>query len=136
MASHVFTDGYVLINAVDLSDRVKSATLNYSARMEDDASMGDDTEVAIAGPKAWSVSVAFKQDYAAGKVDATLFSLVGALKFAIALRADAAAKAVDNPEFGGNVVLETYPPITGAWGGLHQTTAEFKSAGTLTRSTA
>jgi len=134
MATHVFYDASVTINAVDLSDHVKSVTLNTGARMEDDGNMGDDTEVNLAGIKTWSVSVEFSEDFAAGEVDATLFPLVGAAAFAIAIRPTSAAASATNPEYGGNVVLSSYN-LGGAWGDKHAASAEFASAGSLTRGT-
>ncbi len=135
MASHVFYDAYCSINSVDLSDRVRSVTLNYGARQEDDAAMGDATEINLAGILQWSVSVTFKQDYAASEVDATLFPLVGAAAFAVAFRPTSSAVSATNPEFGGNATLASYPPMSGGWGDHHRVTAEFASAGTLSRST-
>lgn len=133
MASHVFYNAFISVNGVDLSDHVKSVTLNYGARMEDDAAMSDDTEINLAGIKIWSLSLNFKQDYDAAKVDATLFPLVGAAKFPIILRPDAGVVAATNPQYTANAVVESYPPMGGAWGDHHQATAELKSAGTLAR---
>lgn len=135
MATHVFYDASVTVNSVDLSDHVKSVTLNYGARMEDDGNMGDDTEINLAGIKTWSVSIEFSQDYAASKVDATLFPLVGAAAFPLAFRPTSAVASATNPEFSGNAVLSSYPPMGGAWGDHHKASADFASAGTLSRAT-
>ncbi len=134
MATHVFYDAQVDINSVDLSDHVKSVTLNIGARMEDDANMGDDTEINLAGIKTWSLSVEFSEDFAASKVDATLFPLIGAAAFVWLVRPTSAAASATNPEYGGNAVLSTYS-LGGGWGDHHKATAEFASASTLTRST-
>ena len=40
MATFVFTDASVTINSVDLSDHVRSVTLDLSAEEQDDTAMG------------------------------------------------------------------------------------------------
>jgi hypothetical protein len=136
MAQQLFTDAFVSINGVDLSAHVKSVSLNYEAEMLDDTVMGDTTRSMAAGLKNWSVEVEFLQDYAASKVDATLFQLVGAAAFAIIIRPDNSdGVSATNPNFTGNVVLESYPPVTGTVGDLHTTRATFRAAGALSRAT-
>lgn len=133
MASHMLYNAYVKVNNVDLSDHVKSVTLNYGANQLDDAAMSDETEINLAGIKNWSASVTFDQDYAAAKVDATLFPLVGAAAFPFAIRPDAGAISATNPEFVANATLASYPPVTGTHGDKHRVTAEFNCAATLVR---
>ncbi len=135
MAEIVFTNGHLTVNAVDLSCFVRSMTLNYSAEILDKTDMCDDTRSKIAGLRDWSLEVEFNQDFAAGAVDATLFSLVGAATFAIAVRADQGATSATNPEFQGNALLESYDPIAGAVGELLTVPASFPGNGTLTRAT-
>lgn len=102
--------------------------------------MGDDTRSVIGGLFNWTLEVEFNQDFDASEVDDTLFPLVGT-DFLVALRRDAAAKDATNPEFGGRGLLVSYPPIGGAVGGIHTTTARIVPAKgtagghTLTRST-
>ncbi len=85
MAEFVFTDASVVINAVDLSDHVRQVTLNYSAELQDDTAMGDDTRSRIGGLKDWSMELEFNQDFAAAEIDVTLFPLVGST-FAVTLK--------------------------------------------------
>ena len=136
MAIFVYTDAVVTINAVDLSDHVKSATVNYEAEMLDDTVMCDTTRSNIAGLLNWSMEVEFLQDFAASEVDATLFPLIGAAAFAVAIRGTSAAVSATNPEFQGNAVLETYPPLSGTVGDLETASCTLRSAGTLTRAVA
>jgi len=135
MATLVFNDAHVTINAVDLSDHVKKVTLNYNAAMLDDTVMGDDTKSNMAGLKEWSVDIEFLQDYAAGEVDATLFDLVGAAAFAIILKANGDTTSATNPKYTGNAVLESYSPMDGTVGDIASTSITLQSAGTLSRAT-
>ena len=135
MATFVYTDASVVVNSVDLSDHVKSCTLNYEAEMLDDTVMGDTTRSNIAGLLNWSIDVEFLQDFASAKVDATLFSLVGAAAFTVTVKPTSASVSATNPSFSGSAVLESYPPMSGSVGDLETASATFRSAGTLARAT-
>lgn len=137
MPTMVYTDAFVEINSIDLSDHVKSVTLNYEAELLDDTVMGTSgTRSNKPGLKNWSLEVEFLQDYAAASVDATLFGLIGANAFPIEVRPTSAARSATNPGFTGNAVLESYPPLTGEVGALGTASASFKCASNLTRATA
>jgi hypothetical protein len=135
MATFVYTDASVTVNTVDLSDHVKSCTVNYEAEMLDDTVMGDTTRSNLAGLLNWSIDVEFLQDFAAAKVDATLFALIGSASFTVIVKPTSGSVSSTNPSFSGSVVLESYPPMSGAVGDLETASATFRSAGTLTRAT-
>lgn len=134
MATKVLTDAFVELNSTDLSDHVKSVTLNYEAEMQDDTVMGDDTRSNKGGLKNWSVDIEFVQDWAASEVDATLFSLVGTT-FTVVLRSDSATVGATNPEYSGTGILESYPPLDNSVGELATTSVTIQPAGTLSRAT-
>ena len=134
MAVTHLSDAFVRINGVDLSDHVKGVDFTYEAEALDDTVMGDDTRSNLAGLLNWSCSVTFLQDYAASKVDATLFSLVGSTGFALRVRPDNSdGPGATNQNINGQCILTSDPPITGSAGDLHEVTANFASAGTLTQ---
>ena len=132
MTKFVLTDATVIIDSVDLSDHVKSVTLNYAAELEDDTVMGDDTRSRTGGLKDWSIDIEFAQDFEANKVDVTLFALVGTT-FPIIVGSSSATVSATHPEFTGTGILESYPTIGNAVGELATTTITVQSAGTLTR---
>ncbi len=133
MAKFVLKSPQVTINAVDLSDHVESVTVNYSAEIKEQTSSSDATKTKLPGLLDWSMDVAFRQDFAAGSVDATLFPLVGAAAFAVTTRATSAAKAATNPSYEGNALLATYPPMGGKVGDLATTTIKLEGSGALSR---
>ena len=136
MAFIVLKNAYVMINAVDLSDHVKQVTLKYSAVIHDDTAMGATSKSRVAGLLDWSMDVEFYQDYASGKVDATLFPLVGAASFAVHLKPVNDTISATNPDFTGNAVIEgDYTPVSGAVGDLSTVTVTFAGDGALTRDT-
>ena len=134
MAEFVFTDASVVINAVDLSDHVRQVTLNYSAELQDDTAMGEDTRSRLGGLKDWSMEVEFNQDFAAAEVDVTLFPLVGTA-FTVTLKPTSAAVSATNPSYSGTGILESYPPMGGSVGDLAVAAISIQAAGTLTRAT-
>ena len=129
----VLKNAYVMVNNVDLSDHVKSVTVNYSAESLENTAMGATTKSRQAGLLDWSVEVEFYQDYANAKVDATLFPLVGAAAFAIHVKPENAAIAATNPDYTGNVILPEYSPVSGSVGELSTVSVTFEAAGALTR---
>lgn len=136
MAKYVFNDAFVSINGVDLSDHVKSVTLNYSAELQETTAMGDTTRNRIGGLKDWSIEVEMYQNFAAASVDATLFGLVGTT-FSVIVRADKSdAVSATNPNYTGTGILESYPPIGGGVGEVAMTSVTIQAAGALTRATA
>lgn len=135
MAQLVFTNARLLVNAVDLSDHVRSVTIDLGAKMLDDNAMGDTFESFAAGIQTWKVDVEFVQDYASGKIDATLFPLIGAAAFAVVVNPVNAANSATNPAYTGNAVLSSYGAITGKHGDLLGAKASFASAGAMTRVT-
>jgi hypothetical protein len=135
MAHFVFTDGYVSINAVVLSAHVKSVTLDYSAELQDDTSMGDTTRERKGGLKDWSVGVEFFQDFAASQVDATLFALVGTT-FTVEVRPTSGARSATNPGYSGTGILESYQPIGSEIGAMAMAPVTIQAAGVLSRLTA
>lgn len=136
MAKLVLTDAEVVVNSVDLSDHVSAVTLNYSAELQDETAMGDDTRQRLAGLKDWSIEVTFQQDFSSGEVDATLFSLIGAAAFTVTVMANKTSGiGVTNPRYSGSAVLESYPPFGNTIGELATTTVTFQAAGTLSRNT-
>ena len=133
MAKFVFKNALMTVNSVDLSDHIESITINYGAETPDMTSMQDNTRRRLPGLIDWTVDVTFRQDFAAAKVDATLFPLVGAVAFAIAIRPDAGAISATNPEFQGNALLGTYNLLTGTVADTSNATVTFTGDGAVTR---
>ena len=134
MAKFVLTDASLVINSVDLSDHVQSVTLNYESELQDSTVMGDDTRLNVGGLKNWSIDVSFTQDYAASKVDATMFGIVGST-VPVVLKPTSGAVGATNPSYSGNCVVGSYSPIGNSVGDLAVAPTTLAPAGTLTRAT-
>ena len=134
MATFVLTDASVIINNIDLSDHVRSLTLNYEAESVDDSTMSVLTRIAKGGLLNYSFDVEFAQDFAASEVDATLFSLVGTTT-TVVIKPTSGAVSSTNPSFTGTMMLQNYNPIQGSVGDFATAPVHFEAAGTLTRAT-
>lgn len=134
MAEQVLTNAYVLLNSVDLSDHVRSVSINYNSEPQDITAMSDTTRQRTGGLLDWTIAIEFNQDYAANEVDVTLFSLVGTT-FAFEIRADAGSVATTNPKFTGTALLESYQPVGGSIGEVHVAPIQLTAASALTRAT-
>jgi len=136
MAKFVLTDASVLINSVDLSDHVESVTINYGAETPDQTSMQDITRRRLPGLIDWTIDLTMRSDFAAANVDATLYPLVGAAAFPVAIRPTSAVVSATNPEFQGNCLCGTYNPLAGTVGDTSNSTTTLTGDGTLTRAVA
>lgn len=134
MASFAFTDASVSVNAVDLSDHVRSVTLNVEAEDLEDTAMGDTFRSRIGGLKDWSIDLEFNQDFAASEIDATIFPILGTVVEVI-VKPTSSAVGPTNPSFTGNVLVSEYNPLDGSVGDLATTSVSWPGAGTLTRAT-
>ena len=133
MAKLVLKDAFVSINAVDLSDRVESITINYGAETPESQAMSDGTKTRLPGLIDWSVDITFRQDFGASTVDVTLFPLVGAAAFAVEFRPTSAAAAATNPKYTGNALLASYSPLGNTIGETAAAPVSLVGDGALTR---
>lgn len=137
MAEKVFNNPYFVVNGIDLSDYVKSVTLTYGAESLDKTAGATNSRKRGAGLIDWSMSLELNQDYGSGKVDATLFPLVGpGIEFTVVLRPDAASRGPDNPEYSGTGILTNYNPLNAQVGQYITTPITIESASDLSRSVA
>lgn len=120
---------------VDLSDHVQSVTLNTSADIQEDTAMGTSYKTRLGGLLDWSLDVTFKQDFAAAKVDATMFPILGKAG-TFTGKPTSAAVGATNPSYSGECILATYAPIGNSVGDLATVSVTFQGNGTLTRAVA
>src|SRR5882672_10659359 len=135
MASFVLTNAFCLLNTVDLSDHVREVKVTYKADTPENTAMSQTTKNRLPGLKDWEIDITFNQDFAAAKVDATLFPLVGAVAFAIEIRPDAGARSATNPAYTGNCLLGEYPPLGNKVGDVAVSPIKLMGSGTLSRQT-
>ncbi len=132
MAQLVLTDPTVTINTVPLTAFTQSVTITYSRELVDITVMAATTRARLGGLFDWSMAFEMTQDFAASGPDVTLFSLVG-VSTALKVRVTSGAISATNPEYQGNGLLESYPPLQNTIGELATITLNFLANGALTR---
>ena len=137
MAKHVLKDAWVSVNSVDLSDHVRSVTINMDADLQDVKAMGAVGADWAAGLRNDSIELTLYQDFDAAKVDATLFPLFdGGSAFVIAAAASGTAISSTNPKYSGTVLMGSYQPLAGEVGAANITSITFPVQGKVARATA
>ena len=134
MATFVFTDASVTINSVDLSDHVRSVTLDISAEEQDDTAMGATFRSRKGGLKDGSISLEFNSDFAASEIDATIFPILGT-SVAFVVKPTSSAVSATNPSYSGNCLVTQHVPVGNAVGDLATTSVTWPTTGTITRAT-
>jgi hypothetical protein len=135
MAKIVLTDAVVTVNSVVLSEYANAVTLNYEIDSVEVTGMSDTAHKFTGGLQNNSCEIAFMQDMAATKVEATLFPLVGT-QTTVKIKATSSAVSATNPEYTlTNCYLASHTPVAGSVGELAMTTVTF-TGGALTKATA
>lgn len=136
MASRVITDGYLLLNSVDLSTELVGIDENFTTDVADDTGMGvTDKEYAIELDDA-DFSLDFKGEFGAGSVEATLWAIrTGRAAVAMIVGSDGSAASASNPVYTVSAILKSWGPISGAAGRKAGIRAQLQVTGGVTRAT-
>lgn len=131
-----FINAVLKINAVDLSNRTESVTLELAKDDIDVTAMGDGGHTHAAGLENDKLTVNFWQDFAAASVDATLIAAFQAgTAVAFKLAANGTTITSTNPVYSGSVVMTDYQPMTGKVGDGLMVPVTFVVSGTVTEAT-
>lgn len=134
MAQEVITDADITINGVVLSNLANQVTLNYEKEAVEVTAFGDAGRKFTGGLQNVTIDIEFMQDFAAGKVEATVFPLVGA-QTSVTVRKSSAATSATNPLYTvSGTYLSTHTPVSATVGELATTSLSFQG-GTLVKTT-
>jgi len=129
MAITTLTDAYVSINGVNLSDHVQKVTLEDSRESVDITAMGATSKAVAKGLGDAKVTCDMYQDFAAGKVHATLQPLIASTTpFTVEVRATSAGRSPTNPAFVMSALLMNYAMLDGSVGDASVVSYEFVNA--------
>jgi hypothetical protein len=129
MARFVIKTPVITVNGVDLSDHCSEVTIVTTRPEVDITSFQAAFAETLAGIGDATISATFYQDYAAGKVDATLWPLSSSdTPFVVTVKATNAAVGATNPRFDMTCLLFEYTPMGGAIGTASQTPVTFRNA--------
>lgn len=135
MAQEVITDADITINGVVLSNLANQVTLTYEKEAVESTTFGDTGRRFIGGLQNVTIDIEFMQDFAANKVEATVFPLVGS-QTTVTVRKSSAATSATNPLYTVvNTYLASHTPVSATVGELATTSLSFQG-GSLTKTTA
>ena len=135
MAQEVITDADITINGVVLSNLANQVTLTYEKEAVESTTFGDTGRRFIGGLQNVTIDIEFMQDFAANKVEATVFPLVGS-QTTVTVRKSSAATSATNPLYTVvNTYLAAHAPVSATVGELATTSLSFQG-GSLTKTTA
>lgn len=134
MAIFVLKNASVTVNSVDLSAYVTSVTLDYKVDSVEVTAMGATGHSYTGGLQSNTVALNLNQDFAATKVEATTFPLVGTTT-TLVIKADSGAVSATNPSYTiTGAYLEGSQPVQGAVGDLAAMQLTF-TGGSLVKAT-
>ena len=108
----------VKINNVDLSDHVKSITLNRTFDELEVTAMGDTAHKFTKGLEAATLTLSFLSDTAAASVNATLQAAWGTTVTAALLQTKGSAVSATNPLYTMSILVNKTTDLNGAVGDI------------------
>lgn len=126
MAIFTLTDAFISVNSVTLSDHSNKVTVEDTRDAVDVTAFGATSKAIAKGLGDAKITVTFFQDFASGKVHATLQPLISSTTpVTIEVRATSAARSATNPAALMSGLLMNYNMLDGGVGEASQITAEF-----------
>lgn len=133
MAEFVNDNAYLVINSVDLSNKVRSAQLTGTGDQQDKTAMGKTARCYLIGLLDATLAVEFNDDLAAGSVDATIFAAYAARSVVtFAYKAVNTTISSSNPEYQGSIAITQWN-IGASVGVLATKSLSFPVSDSLTR---
>lgn len=124
------------LNGTQLTGFTESSELALDADQIDATTMASGGwKEARGGLRGGTLAINLQQDFAAGATDATLWPLFGSV-VTFRLRPTTGAISATNPEYQGNVLINSLKPITAQVGGKMMQQLQWPITGPVTRATA
>lgn len=122
MPPEMIWNASLIVNSVDLSNRVRSIVVTRNHEDLDSTAMGAAARTHYAGLRDDSMLVQLFQDFAASSVEATVAAVLGlAAGATIVAKKDTAAVSATNPSYTMTGMALTHTPINGEVGTMHMT---------------
>lgn len=135
MAIFVATDHKITVNGVDLTDHIVQVQATTEAGEVETTTFGKTWRTRVGGLKTGSLTIQFQQDFAAAKVDATLWPLLGGTT-AVVITPTSSAVGSANPSYTFPCLVTTHEPFNSNVGDLATVSITWPTAGEVTRAVA
>lgn len=132
MAVFTLVNPQVILNSVDLSNRIDQVTIEYTVADIDTTAFGSTAKTRIGGLQDNKITFEVQQDYALAEVDATIYPLIGTLTN-FNIKPVNAATSSTNPAYTGSVLVMDYKPLDGKVGDLSKMSLTWPVSGLITR---
>jgi len=131
----VLLAAYVSINSNDLSTTNTKAEISVEVEDKDVTTYGSlGWKEVLGGLKSGEIALEFKQDFAATKLDAIMWPLLGQV-VPFEVRADQAAVSTSNPKYTGSVLIKGWNPLEGGVGDDATVKVSYPTSGVVARAT-
>jgi len=136
MAKQVLKKVMVKINSVDRSDHVSKAEVDDNFEEKDVTTYGSSgAKEVLAGLESGTLAITFKNDYAAGDLDSSMWALRGMLTTIDVWPDKTAVVSSANPRYSANILINAWKPIAGSVGDVAEVDVSFPVSGGWTRYT-
>ena len=135
MPTMVLLAQYLSLAGTDVSEHTRKAEVTIEVEDKDVTtytSLG--WKVVQGGLKSGELGIEFLQDVAAGEIDSLMWPLLGTV-VPFVTRLDQAAVSASNPEYAGNVLINSWNPIEGSVGDEASVSVGYPTSGAVTRVT-
>lgn len=134
MARLVFTNPSIVINSVDLTDRIAQVSIDMSFAEVTTTAFGDSAVTRVAGLGDHSVSMSFHQDFAANEVEATIYPLLGTTTTVVVKPVNTTTSA-NNPSYTFSALVNAWAPVSGSVGDLLTADVTWPISGMVNKTT-
>jgi len=134
MAKVVLTNASITINSVDLSTYANNVEIVYEVDSVESTAFGSGGHTFVGGLQNVSCNIDLMQDFAATKVEATIYPLVGTTT-TVVIKPTSSAVAADNPSYTlTDTFLAAHTPVAASVGEMAMTSLSF-TGGTIAKAT-
>jgi hypothetical protein len=135
MSKKVLLDAQLDINGVDRTQWCAKVELTDKFEDKDTTTFasGGAKEV-LGGLESGEISITFKQDYASGQLDETMWALRRSV-VTFKTRAGIGAVSTSNPQYSGSILINEWTPISGSVGDVAEADVTFPLSGPMVRAT-
>jgi hypothetical protein len=132
MAVTVLLTPQIIINSVDLTNRIDSVTIEETFADVDTTAFGQSAKTRVAGLGDHKFSCEFQQDFAAAEVEATIYPLLGTV-VSVTVKPLSTTTSTTNPAYTFNVLVDDWKPVDGKVGDLLMSSVSWPVSGAVTK---
>jgi hypothetical protein len=136
MAKQVLLDCYVEINGVDRTSNVSKVELDDQFEEKETTTYGSSSaKEVLGGLESGSIGITFKNDFAGAALDSAMWALRRTIVAFKVRPTSSAVVSSANPQYGGNILINSWKPVSGSVGDVAEVDVTYPLSGAMTRAT-